>query len=63
MINNKYELDEEEQELLRSIEAGEWKSVKNIKTARSQAAAMAKNTRIIDDKSDLTCSVSSHVLQ
>ena len=37
-------LDKEEQELLQSIESGQWRSVKNMGTQIKKYAAYAKNT-------------------
>ena len=40
----KYKLDKEERELLRSIESGKWKSVKNVEAKISKFSKYAKNT-------------------
>lgn len=39
-----YELDKEEQEILDSVERGEWKSVKNLAKAKKDATTAARNT-------------------
>ena len=39
-----YRLDQEEQELLDSVEAGEWQSVDNLKEEMKQHKDIAKNT-------------------
>ncbi|MFQ5456571.1 MAG: antitoxin [Nitrospirota bacterium] len=39
-----YQLDKEEQELLSSIERGEWKPIKNMETEINKYARYAKNT-------------------
>ena len=44
MNDKKYKLDKEEQDLLESVESGEWRSVKNIKATQSKAKVMAQNT-------------------
>ena len=40
----KYKLDKEEQEILDSIERGEWKSVKNFKKEKKRFEAIARDT-------------------
>ena len=47
----KYKLDKEEQELLESIERGEWKSIKNLSAEKKRfqsyaRATFAKNKRV-----------------
>ncbi len=44
MSNYQLELDKEEQEVLLSIERGEWKPVKNMTAAIKKYAEYAKNT-------------------
>lgn len=39
-----YELDKEEQEILDSVERGEWKSVKNLAAEKRRLRQIAKNT-------------------
>lgn len=39
-----FELDQEEQELLREIERGEWKPVKNFAKRKKELMQIAKNT-------------------
>ena len=39
-----YELDKEEQEILDSVERGEWVSVKNLTKAKKDAISAARNT-------------------
>lgn len=39
-----YELDKEEQELLDSVERGEWKTVKNLAKVKKELAEAARNT-------------------
>ncbi|MBI2326956.1 hypothetical protein HYU92_01445 [Candidatus Curtissbacteria bacterium] len=39
-----FELDKEEEELLREFEAGEWKSIKNFTKAKKLYQAYARNT-------------------
>ncbi len=39
-----YALDQEEQELLKSVEAGEWESVDNLKDEIKRHQEIAKNT-------------------
>ena len=43
-MNKKYLLDEEENELLKSIESGEWKSIDNLQDNILQHKNIAKNT-------------------
>jgi len=39
-----YELTKEEEKLLKEVEAGEWKPVKNLRKAKSDLMSAAKNT-------------------
>lgn len=39
-----YELDKEEQEILDSVERGEWKPVKNLSEEKKRLKQVAKNT-------------------
>lgn len=39
-----YELDQEEQELLDSVEKGEWKPVKNLAAEKKRLQKIARNT-------------------
>jgi len=39
-----YELTKEEEQLLKEVEAGEWKSVKNLKKIKEELKQVAKNS-------------------
>lgn len=54
-------LDKEEQDLLKSVEKGEWKTVKNLKKEVAFAKAAAKNFLRKDER--ITLRLSSHDLQ
>ena len=43
-MNKKYLLDDEENDLLKSIESGEWESIDNLKDNIIQHKNVAKNT-------------------
>ncbi len=43
---NKATLDKEEKEILKSLEAGEWKPVANLQARKKTFKQMAKNTMI-----------------
>lgn len=53
--------DEEEKDLLKSVERGEWKSVKNAKKEAEFAKSAAKNFLRKDER--VTLRISSHDLQ
>jgi predicted DNA binding CopG/RHH family protein len=53
---NKFELDQEETELLESIEEGEWVSVENLKEEISFHQEIAKNTLKKDKRVNLRMS-------
>ena len=43
-MNKKFKLDKEEQEILESVENGEWISIPNVKTKIKKYADYARNT-------------------
>jgi predicted DNA binding CopG/RHH family protein len=44
MNTKNYKLDKEEKQLLKEVEAGEWKSVKNLRAELSRYQEIARNT-------------------
>lgn len=54
-------LDKEEKEILKSVEQGEWKTVKNVKKEVALAKKAAKNFLRKDER--ITLRLSSHDLQ
>lgn len=44
MITKNYKLTNEENQLLKEVEAGEWKSVKNLKSELKRYQEIARNT-------------------
>ena len=59
----RYKLDKEETKLLKSVEKGEWKNVKNLEFEKKKYGAAAKNTLKIRKDQRISIRLTSSVLE